>query len=59
MLDQPWFQQEALETYATAIQGKRALLTNSFGFIDDTVRPICRPSKCQRFPYNGIKECML
>ena len=36
-LDQPWFQQEALEAYAAAIHAKGAPLTNCFGFIDGTV----------------------
>jgi len=56
MLDQPWFQQEALETYATAIHAKGAPLTTCFGFIDGTVRPICRPTKYQRVCYNGHKR---
>ena len=34
MVDQPWFQQEPLEAYATAFHAKGAPLTNCFGFID-------------------------
>ena len=55
-LDQPWFQQEALETYAEAINVKGAPLVNCFGFIDGTVRAICRPTRYQRVCYNGHKR---
>ena len=55
-LDQPWFQQEALEAYAATIHAKGAPLTNCFGFIDGTVRPICRPTRYQRVCYNGHKR---
>ena len=55
-LDQPWFQQEQLESYAAAIHAKGAPLKNCFGFIDGTVRPICRPTKYQNVCYNGHKR---
>lgn len=45
-----------LEEYAEAIEGKGAALTNCFGFIDGTVRPICRPGENQRILYNGHKR---
>ena len=35
---------------------KGAPLTNCFGFIDGTVRLICRPGKDQRIVYNGHKK---
>ena len=31
-------------------------LTNCFGFVDVTVRPICRPGEIQRIVYNGHKR---
>lgn len=45
-----------LESYAAAIQDKGAALDNCFGFIDGTVRPICRPGENQRIVYNGHKR---
>lgn len=44
-----------LEMHADVIHQQGAALTNCFGFIDGTVRPICRPSKHQRIVYNGHK----
>ena len=46
----------ALETYADAIHRKGAAVDNCFGFIDGTVRPICRPGENQRVVYNGHKR---
>ena len=45
-----------LQIYADAIHAKGGALDNCFGFIDGTVRPICRPSKLQRTMYNGHKR---
>lgn len=45
-----------LESYAEAIHNKGAALENCFGFIDGTVRPICRPTRNQRQVYNGHKR---
>ena len=42
--------------YADAIHNKGAVSDNCFGFIDDTVRPICRPKENQRMVYNGHKR---
>ena len=42
-----------LEEYAQAISDRGAALKNCFGFIDGTVRPICRPDQNQRVVYNG------
>ena len=44
-----------LEVYAAAISDKGAALDNCIGFIDGTVRPICRP-ELQRIVYNGHKR---
>ena len=45
-----------LEIYAEAIHLKGAALQNCFGFVDGTVRPICRPGRNQRIVYNGHKR---
>ena len=45
-----------LEIYARAIRQKGSPLPNYFGFIDGTVRPICRPEENQRIVYNGHKR---
>lgn len=47
---------ECLENYARAITMKGAALSNCFGFLDGTVRPICRPTVNQRQAYNGHKR---
>ena len=47
---------ECLERYAKAIHAKGAALNNCFGFVDGTVRPICRPNENQRQVYNGHKR---
>lgn len=43
-------------TYTDAISNKGAALQNCFGFIDGTIRPICRPSQQQRIMFNGHKR---
>ena len=45
-----------LERYALAIHSKGAALDDCFGFVDGTVRPICRPNTNQRQVYNGHKR---
>ena len=40
----------------TAISASGALLKNCFGFVERTVRPICRPGRNQRVVYNGHKR---
>lgn len=47
---------DALQQYADAIAQKGAALTNCFGFVDGTVRPICRPGQNQKIVYNGHKR---
>lgn len=41
------------DTYTDAISRKGAALQNCFGFIDGTIRPICRPSQEQRIMFNA------
>ena len=45
-----------LEKYAVAVAEKGAALDNCYGFIDGTVRQICRPQDNQRVVYNGHKR---
>ena len=45
-----------LEIYANAIHRKGAALSNCFGFVDGTVRQICRQKKHQRIVYNSHKR---
>ena len=42
-----------LEKYAEAVFSKGVPLSNCFGFVDGTVRPITRPGENQRLLYNG------
>lgn len=46
----------SLQQYIEAVYRKGAALDNCFGFIDGTVRPICRPGQSQRLVYNGHKR---
>ena len=55
-LDQPWLSRARLRSYADAIYAKIMALDNCWGFIDGTLRPICRPVDRQRVVYNGHKR---
>ena len=55
-MDQPWLRPAQLELFARAISQKGAALDNCWGFVDGTVRPICRPGEHQRVMYNGHKR---
>ena len=55
-LDQPWLSRPNLQIFANAVHEKGAALDNCWGFIDGTVRPICRPQRNQRLVYNGHKR---
>ncbi|XP_065055206.1 uncharacterized protein LOC135683782 [Rhopilema esculentum] len=55
-LDQPLLSRHNLKVYADAIHQKGAALDNCWGFVDGTVRPICRPNQDQRAVYNGHKR---
>lgn len=55
-LDQPWLNSNHLENFARAVYEKGAALENCWGFVDGTVRPICRPGENQRTVYNGHKR---
>ena len=45
-----------LQSYADAVAEQGAPLSNCFGFIDGTVRPISRPIVLQEAAYNGHKR---
>jgi hypothetical protein len=47
---------QCLRRYAEAVARKGGALENCFGFIDGTVRAICRPGQMQRLVYNGHKR---
>ena len=55
-LNQPWLSPQHIQAYANAIHKKGAALNNCWGFIDGTVRLICRPKENQRMVYNGHKR---
>ena len=52
-LNQPWMSMAHLATYSAAIVRKGSPLANCNGFIDGTVRGMCRPGRYQRAVYNG------
>lgn len=47
---------ENLEDYAAAVHHAGAPLNGVWGFIDCTIRAICRPSRWQRVAYSGHKK---
>ena len=53
---QDWLSQANLETFAETIHRNGAPLTNCWGFVDGTVRPVSRPNQHQRILYNGHKR---
>ena len=55
-LNQGWLSPQSLQVYADAIHNKGDALDNCWEFIDDTVRPICRPKENQRMLCNGHKR---
>lgn len=55
-LNQPWLSPANLQRFSDAISNKGAPLENCWGFVDGTVRPICRPGEHQRIMYNGHKK---
>ena len=55
-LAQPWLSQAELKQFAESIHAKGAPLETCWGFIDATVRPLCKPGQNQRALYNGHKR---
>ncbi|KAK3714768.1 hypothetical protein QZH41_007490 [Actinostola sp. cb2023] len=54
--NQPWLSPASLEEFAYVVNQKGGALDNCWGFIDGTVRPVCRPGTHQRVLYNGHKR---
>ena len=48
--------QPLLQLYSDTIAAQGSALDNCFGFVDGTVRPICKPGEHQRVVYNGHKR---
>ena len=55
-LNQAWLDEGHLRMYADAIYSLGAPLPNCWGFVDGTIRPICRPSENQTIVYSGHKR---
>ena len=55
-LDRGRLQPELLRQFANAVSAQGAPLPNCVGFIDGTLRAICRPTRHQRIVYNGHKR---
>ena len=55
-LNQPWLSTHRLKESADAIHYKGAPVSNCWGFIDGTVRPICRSGQKQIYLYHGHKR---
>ena len=53
---QQWLAPAELEKFAQTIHNIGAPLSNCWGFVDGTVRQICRPGEMQRTVYNGHKR---
>ena len=54
--EQEWLSPENLSNYANIVHQRGAPLPNCWGFVDGTVRRICRPGVNQRVMYNGHKK---
>ena len=54
--DQPWLSSANPTSFCDSVYRKGAALHNCWGFIDGTVRPVCRPGLNQRVLYNGHKR---
>ena len=54
--NQPWLTPQQLEIFPGKIHSKEAPLDNSWGFVDGTLRPVCRPGHNHRITYNGHKR---
>lgn len=55
-LHQPWLSHAKLDEMVAAVNQCGAPLANCWGFIDGTVRPICRPQSHQQLVFNGHKR---
>ena len=55
-LNQPWLSPQCLQGFCNTIRQKGAALSNCWGFVDGTVRPISRLNESQKILYNGHKK---
>ena len=55
-LNQPWLAPARLEEFFNTISQSGTALQNCWGFIDGTVRPVCRPWELQRVLCNVHKR---
>ena len=55
-LNKDWSSPDYLAEFAVAVHNSGAALDNCWGFVDGTVRPICRPGQNQKCIYNGHKQ---
>ena len=55
-MNQQWLASVNLQLLVDTIHASGSPLHNCCGFIDGSVRPICRPRKDQRILYNGHKK---
>ena len=55
-INKPWLSPPNLTLFADAIHYKGPALNTCWGFVDGTVRPVCRPGNNQREVYNGHKR---
>ena len=55
-LSRDWLSYEHLRSYVEAVSDRNGPLENCWGFIDGTVRPICRPQQNQKLVFNGHKR---
>ena len=55
-MTQPWLSPANLEAFANSIHQSGAALDNCWGFVNRTVRPVCRPGRNERVLYNGHKK---
>ena len=55
-LQQNWLSPASLQSYADVIHNAGAPYTNCWGFVDGTVRPVCKPGTLQKLLYNWHKQ---
>ena len=55
-LDQPWLSHPNLDIFSDAISDRGSPLMSCWGFIDGTIRPICRPVSNQKLLFSGHKR---
>ena len=55
-LNQPWLSPQCLQGFCNTIRQKGVALSNCWGFVDGTVRPISRLNESQKILYNGHKK---